>query len=510
MQETSANNKRIAKNTLLLYLRMLILMVISLYTSRVILNALGVEDYGIYNVVGGVVTMFSLLSTSLSSSISRFLTFELGRGNLEKLKSTFSTSIIIQSILALIIILLAETVGLWFVNTKLVIPTERMLAANYAYQFSILAFAINLINIPYNALIIAHERMSAFAYISIAEGVIKLTLALLIIGSTFDRLIFFSAGMAILSLILFLLYWLYCKRHFEECSFTLIYNHNLLKDMFGFAGWNFIGAASGILRDQGANILINMFCGPSVNTARALSLKVSATIGGFVQNFMTALNPQITKSYANDEKEYMTLLLVQGSRLSYYMLLILSLPIFLNTNWLLLLWLGKVPEHTAAFVQLMLLFNMMEAISYPLITAMLATGKIRNYQIVVGGLQFINLPLIYAFLYSGCSPESVIVVAIFLGQICFFARLYMLKKMIGLPVRRFVKDVYLNVIIVSLISALLPIYLKFILDESFLTFILTSVLSFLCSALSILYVGCTNRERNLIYSKALNYLQKIK
>lgn len=375
MSNTTENNKRIAKNTLLLYFRMLFLMAVSLYTSRVVLNALGVEDFGIYNVVGGVVAMFSVLSGSLSAAISRFITYELGKGNQENLNKIFSSAVTIQLILSGIIILLAETIGMWFLNAKMNIPEVRMEAANWVFQFSILTFAINLISIPYNASIIAHEKMSAFAYISILEAVGKLTIAYLITIAPIDKLIFYAILMCVVALVVRFTYGNYCKRHFSECTYHFVWDKQLLKQMFGFAGWNFIGASSAVLRDQGGNVVINLFCGPAVNAARGIASQVNNAVNQFVVNFMTALNPQITKSYAAGNKEYMMTLIFQGARLSFYMLLLLSLPILVNTHYILVLWLKIVPEHAVFFVQLILIFALSESISQPLITAMLATGK---------------------------------------------------------------------------------------------------------------------------------------
>lgn len=319
MQEASANNKRIAKNALLLYVRMLFLMLVSLYTSRVILDALGVEDYGIYNVVGGVVTMFSMLSGSLSAAISRFLTFELGTGNEEKLRIVFSSSVTIQAGIAIVIIFIAETVGLWFLNEKMVIPENRMTAANWCFQFSVITFAVNLISVPYNAAIIAHERMSAFAYISIFEGIGKLAIAWCIAIYPFDRLIFFGGMIAVLAIIIQIVYGLYCRYHFDECVYHFIYDHDLLKQMCSFAGWNFIGSSSGILRDQGINILLNLFFGPSVNASRGIAFKVQQTVQSFVVNFLTALTPPITKKYASCNYQE-TFNFFFGARFSYYLL----------------------------------------------------------------------------------------------------------------------------------------------------------------------------------------------
>ena len=335
MTDTSANNKRIAKNTLLLYFRMLFMMAVSLYTSRVVLNALGVEDFGIYNVVGGVVAMFSMLSGSLSAAITRFITYELGKGNQENLKKIFSSSVTIQIGLAILIIVVAEAIGVWFLNMKMNIPDVRITAANWVFQFSILTFAVNLISVPYNASIIAHERMSAFAYISILEAIGKLAIVFLIVISPMDKLIFYAILMCAVALIVRLAYGVYCKRHFEECTYHFIFDRDLLKHMFGFAGWNFIGATSAVLRDQGGNVVINLFCGPAANAARGIAFQVNNAISGFVTNFMTALNPQITKSYAAGDRKYMMTLIFQGARLSFYMLLLLSLPVLINTHYIL-------------------------------------------------------------------------------------------------------------------------------------------------------------------------------
>lgn len=501
MSDVSANNKRIAKNTLLLYVRMLLTMLVSLYTSRVVLGTLGVEDYGIYNVVGGVVAMFSMLTGSLSAAISRFFTFELGTGNKEKLKRVFSSSVIIQLGLCAIILILAESVGLWFLNNKMVIPDNRMYAANWVYQLSLLTFVISLISVPYNAAIIAHERMSAFAYISIFEAVSKLVVAYFIVISPIDKLILYAIMLTTIAIIIRLIYGAYCKMKFEECTNHFIFDYELLKQMFGFAGWNFIGASSALLRDQGGNIVINLFCGPAINAARGIAFQVNAAINSFVTNFMTALSPQITKSYATGDQKYMMTLIFQGSRLSYYILLLLSLPVVINTHYILELWLGQVPDHTVLFVQLVLVFGMCESISNPLITAMLATGKIRNYQLVVGGFQMMNFPVSYVLLRMGAMPETVLIVAIVISQLCLISRLYMLRGLIALKARDFIKKVYINVITVTILSALVPLLLARYTGENLFGFFLLSITSLASTLLVEFYIGCTHEERQFVFSK---------
>ncbi|MBO5677826.1 MAG: lipopolysaccharide biosynthesis protein [Bacteroidaceae bacterium] len=505
---TSENNKRIAKNTLMLYIRMLITMVVGLFTSRVVLQSLGVEDYGIYNIVGGFVSLFSLLSGSLSAAISRFLTFELGKGNIENLRKVFSSAVTIQIGLSFIIVILAETVGLWFLNSKLVIPDERMFAAHCVYQLSILTFVISLISVPYNAAIIAHERMSAFAYMSILDVTGKLLIAYSLFYASTDRLILYGILGAILSFLNRLIYGIYCKRNFEECTYRFFFDFTLLKQMFGFAGWNFIGASSAVLRDQGGNIILNIFGGPAVNAARGIAMQVNSCVHGFVGNFMVALNPQITKSYASGEHAYMMSLIYKGARFSYYILLLLSLPIIINASYILNLWLGIVPEHTVAFVQLVLIFAMSESLANPLVTAMLATGKIRNYQLVVGGLQMMNLPLSYILLRCGYPSESVLIVAIFISVCCEMSRLYMLRNMIQLSMRSFLREVYFNLIGVSLVSAVLPLVLFFIMPTNFLGLVVNCVVCLLSTILVILYLGLKEGERQMIYEKVPNMVRK--
>lgn len=509
MTNASENNKRIARNTLLLYFRMLFMMAVSLYTSRIVLNALGVEDFGLYNVVGGVVAMFSLLSGSLSTAISRFITYELGKGQQGNLNKIFSSAVTIQLILAGIIILFAELIGVWFLNTEMTIPASRLLASNWVFQISLLTFVINLISIPYNACIIAHEKMSAFAYISILEAMGKLITAYFITISPIDKLIFYSLLMCGIALLVRFTYGYYCKKHFFECNYHFSWDKQLLKQMFSFAGWNFIGTASAVLRDQGGNILINIFCGPIVNAARGVAFQVNNAVQGFVSNFMTALNPQITKSYAGNNHEYMMTLIFQGARLSFYMLLILSLPILLNTQYILELWLKTVPEHSVLFVQLVLILAMSESISYPLITAIQATGRIRNYQLFVGGLQLLNFPISYILLHLGFFPEIIMIVAIALTQICLGARLYMLKKIIKLPVMEFIKQVYLNIISVSFLSAIIPFILFNENQTTLVAFILSSSVTILCCIMSIYYTGCNATERVFIKNKIQQLRKKL-
>ncbi len=510
MNNISVNNRRIAKNTLLLYVRMLLMMFVQLYTSRVILNALGVTDFGIYNAVGGFVLMFSVLSGSLSAAISRFITFELGRGNKNKLERIFSSALMIQFFIGLIIVLLIETLGIWFLNAKMSIPDNRMAAANWVLQFSLLTFVVNLISVPYNACIIAHERMSAFAYIGLLEAVCKLLVALFIVFSPFDKLIYYGILMFLVALIIRSVYGIYCKRHFEECHFNWSWDKRLFREIFGFAGWNFIGSSSGVLRDQGVNMLINVFCGPAVNAARGIAMQVCAAVNSFSLNFMTALNPQITKLYAQGDRKYLFILVCQGARLTFYLLLLLSMPILMETNYILMLWLKIVPEHAVVFVQLVLVYIMCESISNPLVTLMLATGKIRNYQILVGGCQMLNFPIAYLFLKLGFSPEITFVISIIIAFLTLSARLYMLRKMVQLPVHFFIKNVVLNVLMVGLCSSIIPFFLAYNLEENFASFLCVTFVSLFSVLIMVYLIGCTQRERIMVKQKVGVLINKLK
>jgi O-antigen/teichoic acid export membrane protein len=477
---------------------------VSLFTSRVILQALGVEDYGIYSVVGGFVSMFALISNSLSAAISRFITFELGKGESSRIKDVFSTAVIIQLVLALLICILLESVGVWFLNTQMTIPTERLYAANWVLQFSIITFAFNLISVPYNAAIIAHEHMGTFAFIGLFEAISKLIIVYLLYISPIDNLIFYSFLICLLSVIVRFLYQIYCRKHFVECKLYFCYDKSLIKEIFGFAGWNFIGASSGVLRDQGVNILLNIFCGPLVNAARGIAMQVSSAVQQFSLSFTTALNPQITKSFAANDRDYCFKLVFQGAKLTYILMLLISLPIILETPIILKIWLGVVPDFAVIFVQLVLMYGLSESISYTMVTLMLATGNIRNYQLLVGGCQMLNFPLSYTLLKFGVSPEYTFVVSICVAIGCLLLRLFMLNRMVALPIKRFLQSVIFKVLLVTLASILPSFIIINSIEPSLLRLITTTIVSISSVLLFALMFGCSKNERNFIISKAIN------
>ncbi len=499
MTDYKEHSERIAKNTLMLYVRMLFMMFLGLFTSRIVLQALGENDFGIYNVVGGVVAMFTIISGALNSAVSRFITFEMGKGSDAQLNKVYSTAVTIQIILSLVVVMLAEPVGLWFIDNRMNIDPMRIPAARWVLHFSILAFVINLMSVPQMASITAHERMSAYAYIGILEGILRFSVALAISRSGSDRLVLYAVLMAMSVLVVRTAYGIYCRRHFHECRYRPVLDSKLLKEMFSFAGWNFIGVTAGVCRDHGGNILVNIFSGPAVNAARGIAIQLNGAVQGFVTNFMTAVNPQITKSYASGEHDYMLSLVRKASRMSYYLLLILVVPVVFNVDYLLGIWLKEVPADTSVFAVLFLVLSLSESLSNPLMTATLATGRIRNYQIIVGGLIMLNLPVSYLCLKAGAPPESTVVVAIVISQLCLFARLLLLKRMIGFPVKDFIARVYVKVIVVTAAAVVVPVVISPYIGDGFGGFVIMASACVISCAISVLRIGCSKRERTELW-----------
>lgn len=496
-QDNISNNKRIAKNTVLLYIRTLIILVIALYTSRVVLQALGVDDYGTYNVVGGFVAMFSLLSGSLSNAISRYITFELGKDDKNRLMEVFSTSVTVQIILAVIVVVLAEIVGVWFLNVKMNIPDGRMVAANWVFQCSLLTFAINLISIPYNACIIAHERMNAFAYVSILEAVLKLGAVLLLFVVGFDRLIVYAVLLVIVATVIRLIYGVYCDRHFDECKYHFSLNKPLIKEMTSLAGWNMLGSSGAILNSHGINLLMNLFFGVTVNAARGLAVQVNSAVTQFVNSFTTAVNPQITKSYAKEEKDYMFKLVAMSSKYSFYLMLMLVAPIIVEAPFLLKLWLKTVPDYTVLFVRLTLVASLISTLSSPLYTLALATGNIKKYQIVVGSLSLSCFFVTYVCYKLGLPVESAYYAYIIIQVVILVARLKIVSDLTELNLMQFSSSVLSKVVFVSLIVVVILYLSKSIFVSS--TFVNSLVIIFIAcvvSFISIVLIGLDSYERN--------------
>lgn len=507
--ESANNNKRIAKNTLLLYVRMLFSMVVCLFTSRVILNTLGVEDFGIYNVVGGIVAMFTIISGSLTSAISRFLTFELGKGDKEKLKTIFSTSVNIQLGLSAIIILIGEIVGIWFLNNHMNIPAERMMAANYILQCSLGIFVLNLLSVPYNASIIAHEKMGAFAYISILDIILKLAVAYAIMLSPFDRLISYGVLLLSESIFIRLIYGLYSKRNFEECTYHLIYDKAVLRKMVSFAGWNFLGVTAGTLNTQGVNILMNVYFGVAVNAARGIAVQASAAISQFVQSFTTAVNPQITKSYAAGDMTYMHTLVCQSSKFSAYLFLLMAIPLSVETPEIFEIWLKNPPEYAVLFFRLSLLGTLMDSVlTNSLMTAIFATGDIKKYQVYVticGGTVF---PLTWLAYLMGASPDSTYIIYFIIYCVVLYVRLHVIQQKVHLQIKEYARRVLVKFIPVAVLSYLVPISIAYLMPASFGRILITTIVSVVITCAIIYSIGLTIGERNMVMSKVKKITNK--
>lgn len=509
MSEPKLDKGRIARNTGILYIRMLVLMLVSLYTSRITLEALGVDNFGVFNIVGGTIGMLSIVTSALSTAISRFTTFELGKPE-PQLQRIFCISMTIQLVLSLVVVIIGESVGVWFVNNELNIPAESMPAANFIFQITIITLPLGLINTPYSAIIIANERMAFFAWMSVFDVVGKLAVSYFIFLVPMDqRLFWFSGFWGLIGLLTFLLPKWYCNRHFPDSRYRWIWHWPTFKQMFGFAGWNVIGSTAAIFRDLGGNIVINMFCGPAVNAARGIATQVTTAVGNFTGNFTMALNPQITKSYAMGETAYTNSLISQGARFTIFLMLVISFPILFNTGFILSWWLKEVPDKAVVFVQLALIFSLVESLSRPLITLMLATGRIMWYQIVVGGAQFINVPLSYLWLLWGGGAECVLIVAVGTSVLCLILRLVMLHHMIGFSIKRYSIDVCKPVVTVVLLSIPVPLLLTHVYEvTSFAELVIESVPIALSTGLIGLYVGCTAREREVIFAKMKQIYRK--
>jgi O-antigen/teichoic acid export membrane protein len=489
---------------------MLFLMLVYFYTSRVVLRGLGVEDYGIYNLVGGFVALFSLVSAALTGACSRFLNFEMGMGNKDKLSAVFSTSVLIQLILVLFVVVLAETAGLWYVNHKMVYPEERLVAANWCFQFSVLTFCMNLVTVPYNASVVAHEKMEIFSYVSIYQGIATLVIATVLGAVSFDKLIFYAGMLCLIQISVQFIYQIYCRKHFVECRRLQSFDKTIMMQMLSYSLWHFAGNGAVVLKTYGVDVVINLFFGPTVNAAKGITNQVEAAVQQFVGSFMMAMNPQITQSYAEGNSDYMLSLVNKGARFSFYLVLLLSLPIIINTHEVLNLWLGQVPVFAADFVRLTLVTVIVGTLSKPLVTAQNATGNVRNYQLVVGGIVLLNLPLSYLALKMGADAKMVMLVALALEIVALFVRVFMISFTVKAfrPVL-FVSKVILNCMYVLALSAIVPYLMTIWLPQTNSTFILNVIICFLCTVASAFYVGCNKEERFYILSKAKAVRHKV-
>lgn len=502
MSSNSKKNSRIAKNALFLYLRSIVVLLIALYTTRVVLATLGVEDYGIYYVVGGVVAIFSSISSSMTGAISRFLTFELGREDKSRLKTVFSTGVQIQVILALIIVSLILSVGAWLLSNKLSIPGERIEAAQWVLVCSALSFGFGLISASYSALIIAHERMKAYAYISILGVLLKLGAVLLLTITPYDSLKAYAVYLLGVSLLTQICYWGYCRSQFEESRFNFVCDKALLKQMFGFSGWAFSSHAVAMLNTQGVNILTNIYFGVALNAARGIATQVEGSLKQFIGNLTVSINPQITKSYAADNKDYMFQLICGGSKFAYFLALLFIIPLFLEAETVLTFWLGNVPEHATVFVRLILLAMLPQVLGGILFTAAMATGNIRSYSIIINSVSILTLFITWLLFWLGFPAEIAYLVHLFIRIILVVLRVYLLKSLISFSPLHYFKSVILTILPVSLLAFSVPLLVLFTpINQSFIRVIVVTLLSVPSTLIIVFYLGLTKGERSFAIEK---------
>lgn len=495
----SSNSKRIAQNTLMLYLRMFLILGVSLFTSRVVLQTLGVSDYGIYSVVGGFVSMLAYLNAVFVGATQRFMSFALGKNDKSVLSDTFATANISHIIIALIILVVAETFGLWFVNNKLVIDAGRMIAANWVYQCSILSLLITIITIPYNACIVAHEHMHVYAYVSILDVVLKLVILYLLVILSGDKLIVYALLHVVISFVVCLCYTAYCRKNFEECRVRLSGNKKLLKEMTSFAGWTALGSLGFTFKDQFSNIILNFFWGTTINAARGIAIQVNSAVNSFATNFFMAISPQITKQYASGNLEQSQKLVYAGSRYSFYLLSLITIPVIININYILKIWLGTVPNYTASFLIITLISSLIYSLSNPTTTALQATGNIKIFQIGVSVILLLELPAAYVILKFGYPPDYSLLPAIVTNTVALVFRFHLLKKMIpSYSLKVYYLHNVLRCLIIFVVCFVPCVLFKSILSDSFYGLCVSVVVSLIIIGLIVFFAGINKGERQML------------
>ncbi|MEC4116374.1 oligosaccharide flippase family protein [Myroides phaeus] len=494
-----SSSKTIAKNTLFLYFRMFLIMGVTLYTSRVVLQQLGVSDFGIYSLVGGIVAMLGFFNAAMSSATQRYLSFDIGKGDFERLQKTFSATLTIHIIIAVLALVLAETIGLWYINYKMVFPEDRLYAVNVVYQFSVFTFLLGIIQVPYNSLILARERMSVYAYVSIFEAIFKLVIVfLLALGQ--DKLQLYAILTFVVAFIVRLIYQVYCRKQFKESKYKYEYNKEYFGELLSYSGWNLFGNFAAVARGQGVNMVLNLFFGTVVNAAYGITMQVQSAVQMFVNNFQMAVNPQIIKSFATGDKSHMKKVVFNSSRFSFFLLIIVIYPFLIHVKEILSLWLGIVPNSAVMFCQLALISLLIDSISGSLMIAVQATGKVKWYQIILGSFIFLNLPISYLVLLAGGEDYSVFVVLIIVTILTLVFRMFFLKSILEFEPLDYFKKVLLPLIKVSglLIYSyyFLKEYIIYGLDTAnFLVFILSVVLEIFFVILIIWFFGVNKEER---------------
>lgn len=508
MQNQSTNNKRIAKNTIFLYVRMLITMAVGLFTSRIVLRTLGVEDYGIYNIVGGIVVLFNFVNQSLLSGTQRFLSYELGK-SVPDIKTVFSACAKMHIGLSIIFFVLAETLGLWFVNTQLNVPEMRIVAVNWVYQFSVLGCIVQIIRCPYNAAIISYERMSIYAYISIIEAVLKLITALVLLIVFLDKLILYSFITFIVLTIISVIYIVYCHKNLPDVRIVKVKNNPYYKKIFNFSKWTIWGSLANMGKEQGLNLIINLFYGVALNAAVGIANQVNVHISSFVQGFQQALNPQLTKSEAVNDRSRQADLIFKSAKFSFMIMLAFAVPIMFNLDYLLYLWLGEYPEHTTSICYIIIIGVLFETLSGPLWVSIYATGRIKTYQIIIGIIALMNIPLSYISCKMGFFPEMVYVIRSVIAIVCVLTQLTFLRKYINLDIMMFINKVVIPIsILILLILPLFYIKWKYFTHTNFYSFMLETIIILFYDLIIMVLIGLSKGERLFITQQISKMLKK--
>jgi O-antigen/teichoic acid export membrane protein len=507
---TSENNKRIARNTLFLYFRMLLTMGVSLYTSRVVLNALGIDDFGIYGVVGSIIAMFGFLNSSMASATSRFLTFELGRKDYEKLRKTFSAALTVHFIVAVIILILGETIGLWWLENKLVIAPDRMNAAQWVFHLSVFASVIAITQAPYNATIIAHERMNVYAYVEILNSLLKLGIVFLLVIGSFDKLILYAALTLCVTIIITMIYKIYCTANFPESHYRFHWDKKIIKPIIGFLGWSFLGYFSFTLKTQGVNMLLNLFFGVILNAAYGIAAQIKNALMGFSSNFLQASRPQIVKYYASGNILSMKNLVINVSKYSFLLMLLISFPVIMEGHFILNLWLKKVPDYAVSFAQLNLLYGIIWTQMVPFGQAIHATGKIKIHNIINGITNLLVLPVSYFCFKINFSPITPFVITIILLFIAYIVNLKVLSHLINefLFSNLLIETVFKNIVLFLIVFG--SVYcVVYYLNEGWLRFFFVEVTNCFCVCICGYFILFKNKDRIYIKNVANRQLKTI-
>ena len=505
----NVDNRRIAKNTLLLYMRMGLIMIISLWASRVVLSTLGETDFGLYNVIGGIVVAFSFLNGVMNSACNRYYATQLGRQDYEALHQVFKVNVTIFLILAAAILLLSESVGLWIMERKMNIPAQRLTACRWVYQLSILSFLCSVVAIPYRAIITAKEKMKVYAYCSVVEAALKLGIVFLLSISPIDRLVFYALMMLLVSLATNGFYILYCHRCYPECRYDWHCDKALAREIVSFNGWGVLGSMATIGKNQGVNILLNMFFGPAVNAARGLANQVYVNVYQFVQNYVLAFNPQIVKSYAAGERGAMMRLVFQASRFSYFLLYAIVLPLLLEMDCVLGLWLKEVPALTASFASIMLAVSLVDSFHDPLFYAVQATGKVKWYNILVGGSQLLIVFVAYFLLkFMHIQAQTVFWLVFVFAIITQGIRIGMAVRYASMDLRAYLRGVLLPIVGVSAVSAVLPFVFVQMVPAGVGRLLVTVAISLTCTGLAVWSIGLEKSERSAIRNLWRKYITR--